>query len=43
MKTVKAGILGIGNVGTGTYRTLQLKSCWRSWINVKGGETHYEP
>ncbi len=24
MKTVKAGILGIGNVGTGTYRTLQL-------------------
>ncbi|MGI6205556.1 MAG: homoserine dehydrogenase [Anaerovoracaceae bacterium] len=24
MKTVNAGILGIGNVGTGTYRTLQL-------------------
>lgn len=24
MKTVRAGILGIGNVGTGTYRTLQL-------------------
>ena len=24
MRTIKAGMLGIGNVGTGTYKTLQM-------------------
>ena len=36
MKTIKIGLLGLGNIGTGTYKTLEMnRSEIESTLNAK--------
>lgn len=40
MKTIKIGLLGLGNIGTGTYKTLEMnRSEIESTLNAEGAKS----